>query len=561
MAPHRPRGAPHWQPASPPPAQEAPHSNGHGQEYAEMGCTGTPGARARSAGPQHLLSRAVAIARFFAFQERSSGFDYIDYMPGWVAQSPVASDTSSYLADGVLERAALVAAWRPTLHSDDHVAFVYRVMQEFGLFLPLSGDGGGLRISDLPERTLVPSMLRNEEPKGGEAWSRAAVHARRFGASERSFTFKLKKASGGGGGGGGVATAQAPVTLHGLLHGFVVRVAGWCDESGASDWSTSPAESAFWALEWRSVHRLVHVPRCPSAFWALGWRSVHRLSGVRARVAMDDLLLSSGNLSGRVRRKGTVQSPTLVIATRAHTAAHRRHRDRRPVAHAVPSPPRTRTRASGSSTPPQRGRSNRQVCAGPPLMAAPTAQSRGSDAGAELRDRALQLRALRRPRRRSRAVGRRRGPQPHARAPRRRHRGCPADGTRRGRGDARLCVEVVQQKPSNAALEAHRLRRGGGRSHATVRVPPPYPQARTSMSSRFRPARSATQRTRTRVCARNAGVYLARSCAAIHTATARARAQCAREGSARVRAALTLRCLCGVALRHRRGGDAGTQPR
>ena len=188
-------------------------------------------------------------------------------IPGWVAQSTVASGTSSYLADGVLERAALVAAWRPTLHSDDRVAFVYRVMQEFGLFLPLSGDGCGLRISDLPERTLVPSMLRNEEPKGGEAWSRAAVHARRFGARERSFTFKLKKASGGGGGEGGVATAQAPVTLHGLLHGFVVRVAGWCDASGASDWSASPAESAFWAL---------------------GWRGVHRLSGVRARVALDD---------------------------------------------------------------------------------------------------------------------------------------------------------------------------------------------------------------------------------------------------------------------------------
>lgn len=191
-------------------------------------------------------------------------------LPGWVAQFP-AESAGEYLVDGVLTKAALLEAWLPKLGSADRVAYVYRVMQRFDLFLPLSQDG--MTLSAVPLRTLVPSMLSIAEPGGGEAWFWETLCANGHNARAARFAFSLLTP---------VLAAETPdsvhpvprgqvlpqPTLHGLLHAFVVRIAGTTHA-----WTAAAPENATESV-WQSE------------YWASGWRGIHRQYGVRARVCL-----------------------------------------------------------------------------------------------------------------------------------------------------------------------------------------------------------------------------------------------------------------------------------
>jgi hypothetical protein len=156
-------------------------------------------------------------------------------------------------------------------NSEGCVVFVYGVMEEFGLFLPLDkapmGAPPGVADAEIPERTLVPLMLQTEEPGDGNKWSRTAISDKNRGSCrERVFLFQLRGAPDSesgevSGGGDGVRRgvrgedSSRFLTLHGLLQGFVVRTTGCVNYGSTSEWDET--QSSFWSNGWRGKHRLI----------------------------------------------------------------------------------------------------------------------------------------------------------------------------------------------------------------------------------------------------------------------------------------------------------------
>lgn len=174
-----------------------------------------------------------------------------ELMTASASSAAVAAAGRSYLVDGVLHSAQLKQAWGPITNRDDQLTLVlYEMIRKFDMFVPLdvAFDGRDASLRAVPERTLVPCMLRYGEPEASkEFWS--SVGNNRAADSEMHVLVRRYALTVVGGG-------ASRATPYGLLHRLMVRVGSARNQLSSS------------------------------AFWCDGWSGVYAESGIYARVCV-----------------------------------------------------------------------------------------------------------------------------------------------------------------------------------------------------------------------------------------------------------------------------------